>query len=85
MSRGVTLETLGDLIDGGHSVAGYCGDCHHGADLDLAVLAAKLGRNWVYIRKRWPIRCSVCGSSNTSIRIAVAGRPGMGGGSSSHE
>lgn len=73
--RTAKLETLGDLIDGHHSVTGWCGDCGHGADLDLSAVAAKLGRDWVYIRQKWPIRCSECGSGNTSIRIGVAGRP----------
>lgn len=69
MARGIFLETIGNLIDGRYIVTGHCNSCYHAATLDLDRLADKLGRDWVYIRKRWPIRCSACGSANTTIRI----------------
>ncbi|WP_395623376.1 hypothetical protein [Sphingomonas daechungensis] len=72
---GTKLETIGDLIDGGHTVTGWCNDCGRGSDIDLDAVAARRGRDWSYIRQKWPIRCGACGSGNTSIRIGIAGRP----------
>lgn len=77
VSRGITLDTVGALIDGGHEITGYCSDCKHGGTVDLRAVAALKGRDWITINKRWPIKCSACGSRRTTVRLGVAGRPGM--------
>lgn len=77
MTRGITLETLGDLIDGGHTIWATCSSCRHSAKLDLHAIAELKGRDWVTINKRWPVKCSACGGRRTTVTLIVAGTPGM--------
>jgi hypothetical protein len=51
-------------------VFGCCVDCGRSGDIDLAALAAKVGEDWVFINRRWPVKCGRCGSRNVETRIA---------------
>ena len=67
---GPTICTLGDLIDNHHGVGAWCPGGHGSRPLDMAVLIARLGRDWRYVGRRWPICCAVCGSR---LQVTIAG------------
>lgn len=60
MSDKGIIETVGDLKRRGLGVTGHC-RAHGQRDVDLDQVIAKVGADWVYIGRRWPIKCAVCG------------------------
>jgi hypothetical protein len=77
----LTVDTLGVLIDARHHLQPHCDDCGEGLSVNMQRLASKIGRDFYYIGRRFPLRCPVCGSDNVSTRIssAAAGRQAGGG------
>lgn len=61
MQRPVIIETLGALIEHGHTMSAQCETCRHSARVDLEALAGRIGRDWVYVGARPPLTCSACG------------------------
>ena len=55
----ITVDTIGALIDLGMGAFLSCPACHHCADIDLERLAERVGRNWEFINRRWPVRCGL--------------------------
>lgn len=73
----IVIDTLGALFDRNMSARGYCGT-HGGRDIDLAVMIARLGRDWRIVRRRWPIKCATCGGP---LSVIVSPTPRSPGGS----
>ena len=59
---GTTIETRGDLVDAHHTVGAWCPGGHGFRPLDMNQLVARLGRDWRYVGRRWPVCCALCGS-----------------------
>jgi hypothetical protein len=74
---GSTIETLGDLIDNHHRVSAWCPHFAGFRPLDMNKLIARLGRDWRYIGRRWPVVRSECG---TRLMITIARRSARTGG-----
>lgn len=68
----LTVDTLGKLIDVGHHLQPHCDDCGNGLRVDMDRLAAKVGRDFYYIGRRFPLHCPLCGSDDVSTRISSA-------------
>lgn len=66
--------TIGSVIDAGLKIHGFCLDCGHDAEIDLAEVARKLGRKHsslpMYLVPKVP--CAVCGSKNVGTYLADA-------------
>lgn len=81
-----SYSTIGDYLDDpDFTISIYCSadvangpGCHHGAELDLAKLAERLGREHSVLAKDLKpyFRCSQCGSKEVSFSIVHNGRPG---------
>jgi hypothetical protein len=65
----VTVDTLGKLIDHGMVAFLSCPTCQGAADIDLGKLAERVGREWCFVNRSWPIRCAACGELNVEVRI----------------
>ena len=77
---GAMAWTLGSLLDEGYSVWAHCNACHHSADLDLASMAERLGREapgmaWDMEAR---LRCSACGGKSLNFTYSPGRAPGMG-------
>ena len=74
-------STLGAELDAGFNLWAQCyrEGCRHHAQLDLAMLAAKFGRDHSTLRKDLcpHLRCSKCGSKDVGIWSSGGGK-GMG-------
>lgn len=70
---GTTLDTIGELIDGGYKLGAFCNnpDCEHHVDLNLPALAERLGRDHGCMHSDLvpKLRCSQCGGKNISIQL----------------
>ena len=69
-----TIDTIGALID--HDIGAFllCCSCLNAGrpdvrDIDLERLAEHVGRDWVFINARWPVRCATCGNRGVEVRI----------------
>ena len=64
--------TIGSVIDAGLAIRGFCLDCGHDAEIDLAELARKLGRKHsslpVFLVPK--VHCDVCKSKNVGTYLA---------------
>jgi hypothetical protein len=67
---GSIIETLGDLIDNHHRVGAWCPGGHGFRPIDMDVLIARLGRDWRYGGRRWPVCCAVCGAIGGNVAPA---------------
>jgi hypothetical protein len=56
------VGSLGQLLDNHMTAHSWCRLCNVGRKINLNVMIAQLGRDWVYVGKRWPIKCRKCGS-----------------------
>jgi Zn finger protein HypA/HybF involved in hydrogenase expression len=70
----LTLDTIGKLIDHGFIGQGWCRSCQRGGSVNLDAVAAKVGRDWVFIQRKWPVTCPYCGSDDVETRIAAGER-----------
>ncbi len=70
----VTIDTLGKLIE--HDMGAFlsCPTCHRCSDIDLGRLAERVGRDWYFINRRWPVKCATCGERNMEVRITAPWR-----------
>jgi hypothetical protein len=64
----------GSVIDAGLKIHGFCLDCGHDAEIDLAEVARKLGRKHsslpVFLVPK--VHCAECGSKNVGTYLADA-------------
>lgn len=68
---GITVRTLGDLIDQGYGLNGSCYPCKRYEPIDLHALAKRLGRDFVFInRLEGKLVCRSC--KQKTVRIALA-------------
>lgn len=60
----ITISTIGDLLDHGYGLDGWCPECQTGRPLDLEALVIRYGRNASYLKPGSPIRlrCRDCGA-----------------------
>ncbi|WP_226581375.1 hypothetical protein [Acuticoccus sediminis] len=67
-----TIATLGDLIDAGYTMTGWCRHCAKLRDLDLPAIADRLGRDFKpsTYGGRLPLRCVKCGRRDVALTIA---------------
>ena len=68
----VTLDTIGKLIDHNMLAFMYCLSCSRTSEIELEKLAERVGRDWYFIARRWPVKCADCGTSKVETQI----RPG---------
>lgn len=69
MSEEIRINTLGTMLDNDMRMNAWCFRCQKGREMDLAALVRKLGRDHpINISGR--LRCSRCGSKETSITIS---------------
>ncbi len=83
MGQAIDGSTIGAMLDGGFSLWAQCYNpaCRRAAEIDLAHLAAKLGRAQSTLRKDLCPRltCSVCGGKDVGTWSSGGGRwPGGG-------
>ena len=71
----VTLDTIGKLIDHEMIAFMWCPSCQRAANIDLERLANRVGRDWYFVARRWPVKCAECGSSDVETRIAPKPQP----------
>lgn len=68
--------TIGQLIDSQTDLRAYCYamGCHHGRELDLKVLAGKLGRKHGAMHNDLAPKlvCSKCGSKRVGLRLGYS-------------
>lgn len=71
VSSGITLATLGDLIDHFHVMRACCAaeGCTHSVQVDLVQLAERIGRDWEFVGATLPMRCSVCGARGPRMMV----------------
>jgi hypothetical protein len=66
--------TIGSVIDAGLKIHGFCLDCGHDAEIDLAEVARKLGRKHsslpMFLVPK--VHCDVCKSKNVGTYLADA-------------
>lgn len=72
---GTVINTPRTLIENGYEVVGYCRQCRHSSVVDLEKVAARMGWDWDYIGKRWPLKCAACGCPDNDIRIHPPTKP----------
>lgn len=75
---GITITTIGDLIDVGGGYHAACGDhvrCGRPLDLDVYDLAIQFGRRQRFVAIRLPLRCSACGSNKIECVVSSDPRP----------
>jgi len=63
----VTIDTIGNLIDHEMIAFMWCTSCQRSADIDLGRLAERVGRDWYFIARRWPVKCAGCGRSGVEM------------------
>jgi len=75
MSKPTYPVTIDTLIE--HKMGAFlsCPTCRHAGDIDLERLAGRLGRDWTFINRRWPVRCARCGNRNVEVRITPCRMP----------
>jgi len=69
--------TLGECLDNGYGIAATCTACWHSAGLDIAVLAAKLGRDHGALRDDLvpKLRCTKCGGKHIGLTAVAPDTP----------
>lgn len=68
---GINASTVGAMLDDGFNLHALCyrEGCRHQSQLDLAILAERLGREQSTLRKHLcpHLRCSKCGGKDVGI------------------
>lgn len=75
---GITINTIGDLIDTGGSYHAVCGNhlaCGRWLDVDVYDLAIQFGRRQRFVATRLPLRCTACGSKDIQVTVSSDSRP----------
>jgi hypothetical protein len=67
----LSLDTIGKLIDHGYEVFLWCRTCKSVGDIDLAWLAEQVGRDGMFVGRRWPVQCLACGNDDIETRITA--------------
>jgi hypothetical protein len=66
--------TIGSVIDAGLKIHGFCMDCGHDAEINLAEVARKLGRKHsslpMFLVPK--VHCDICKSKNVGTYLADA-------------
>ena len=65
----VTIDTLGKLIERGMGAFLWCPTCQKASNIDLERLAERVGRDWHFINRRWPVKCATCDERKVKVRI----------------
>ena len=73
----LSLDTLGKLIDNECEAAIWCRTCKSVSDIDLPSLALRVGRDWMFVGKTWPVTCAQCGSGDVEARIVAGHTPAV--------
>jgi hypothetical protein len=68
----LTVNTIGILVDADYTAFLSCPSCGT-RDIDLHKLAEKVGRDWNFIGRRWPVKCR-CGNCEVEVRISPPDR-----------
>jgi hypothetical protein len=67
------IDTLGKLMAWkARSTArafGCCLDYGHFGGINLAVLADRVGPDWYFLNRPWPVKCGRCGSKRVETRV----------------
>ena len=71
----LTVDTVGKLIDAGHHLQASCEDCG-GLSVNMELLAAKIGRDYAFVGRNFPLRCPLCGNR---ITARIGSGPLVGG------
>lgn len=77
----VSINTLGTLIDHGYRLSAHCNaeGCYHADDLDLHMLAERLGRDFRTVGDPNPLaaklRCRKCGGKDLGLIVAPPSVP----------
>ena len=72
LSEEAPMSTLGHLINRGDTLYACCYACQRTVEMDLAALAARLGREHSAMHDGLTprLKCSACGSRNVGLRIS---------------
>ena len=73
----LSLDTLGKLIDNECEASVWCRTCKSVSDIDLPSLALRVGRDWMFVGKTWPVTCAQCGSGDVEARIVAGHTPAL--------
>ncbi|MCF3931823.1 hypothetical protein L1787_00160 [Acuticoccus sp. M5D2P5] len=76
----VNIITLGDYIDYGMALVAWCRACpgpHR--EVDLALLAERLGHDHRMVEGELKLRCSRCGSRDVAVLVSPPVAKGAGG------
>lgn len=69
-----TILTFGDMLDTDHKLTAFCSnvDCRHCADLDLVMLAGRMGRDHGALLADIGhlLRCTSCGKRGCSLILS---------------
>jgi hypothetical protein len=69
--------TLRDLILDGYRIAINCQryPCTNTTNADLVEIARRYGLDWKWFGRRWPYRCTRCGSRDVAMQLMPDIRP----------
>jgi hypothetical protein len=65
----VAVNTLGTLYDLNYHAWAYCPRCFKAHSINLSSLIDAHGRDWHFIAREWPLRCSTCKGGGLEVRI----------------
>jgi hypothetical protein len=71
-SHPLSHDTFGKLIDDGYEAFLWCRSCRSIGDVDIPRLAEHVGRDWMFVGRRWPVHCAACGSEDIETRLSAA-------------
>ena len=71
MPQSITIRTIGDFLDYEHHLSAHCNNirCRRYVELDLAALAARLGRDFDTHGIRRRLRCTACGGRDCGLKV----------------
>ncbi len=74
----ITISTLGDYREFGHSFGAYCEahDCRRKLSVTLDDMIRIFGPDWPFVKQKPPIKCAACGSRNISYIVAPGNTTG---------
>lgn len=68
----ITISTLGDFREFGHSFQAYCDEygCRRTLAVTLDDMIRIFGPDWPFTSRKPPIKCAECGSNRISYTVA---------------